>query len=156
MNGQRRWVATVTHRAGRLLAACGLLFILTLSTVGGAAPASTSGYLRVMGVLIAGAEAESDVIAAGAEDAVLLRTLRALARERNAIAKELVVPKDIASSHPHAVLVLEHAERAIGFAEAKKFRLMREQLVALRDEARVFRGRLAAMGKSMKPLADGK
>jgi hypothetical protein len=83
---------------------------LALSAFSGRAFAGS--YLVRAALLISGAERDASQIGARPSDRELARLVHKVALGRVSAAREMEVPKEVTSAHPHLLLLLEGHERA--------------------------------------------
>jgi len=69
-------------------------------------------YLTRAAMLVQGAEREAEALRRRLADKDLAEVVHRVALSRVAAAREMAVPKDVATAHPHVLLVLEAYERA--------------------------------------------
>ena len=75
-----------------------------------------------------------------------------MAEGRVKAARKLAVPKDLERAHPHFLLTLEVAERAMAAAEAGELPRFLRLMVEARDEERTFRAVLGQLDATLPAL----
>lgn len=109
-------------------------------------------YLDAAAVLLDESRRALDFAQAHAMDAKLGALLAPLAEARVRAGRKLAVPREAEKAHPHLLLALEGAERAIAaMAEGSPAKLLRLAMQA-RDDERSFRAMLLAAHLALPDL----
>ncbi len=117
-----------------------------------ALPAHAGSYLASAALLLDETRRSNDWMQSHYGDTKLAEVLHDLSEARVKTGRKLLVPKEADKAHPHLLLALEVAERAMAAAlegEAKHF--IRLCLQAL-DEERMFRAILSQQNMSLPEL----
>lgn len=130
---------SVVGRRACLLAGLGAGLLVAVPAVGGS-------YLDRAALLIGQANKDSDFLHDHLSDKELAAVIHRLARARSRAASKMQVPKEVASAHPHVLLVLENHEQAAGAAVDGSTERFFVYLKRARDEERVLRDVLKQLG----------
>ncbi|HSC86531.1 MAG TPA: hypothetical protein VLC09_04645 [Polyangiaceae bacterium] len=130
----------------------GALSLLGLGLITGEAHAGS--YLTRAAVLLRAAEQEAEVLRRRLADKELAQVLHRVASARVDAARAMSVPKDVASAHPHVLLVLEAYERAADAAERGDGQAFLVAVARAREETSTLRAVLKQLGWELPELKD--
>jgi recombinational DNA repair ATPase RecF len=126
-----------------------LAVLLALGLFLAATPAWSGSYLNRAALLLEQARAERDMVWPRATDKELVRVAHRVAQARAAAARDMEVPKVVASAHPHLLLALANTESAYAAALAGEYERFAEQIVRARAEDKTFRALIRKMGYTL-------
>ena len=118
----------------------GCVLVSTLAT---AARAYAGTYLDTAALLLDESRRGADFVMSHLGDVQLASLAHRLAEARIKLAREIPVPKDADRAHPHFLLTLEVAERALAAAEDGESKRFVQLVLEARQEEQTFRAVLS-------------
>lgn len=124
--------------------------VAALAIVGAWSGAAEAGsYLDRAGILLEQARKEGDLLKSRSNDKEVVLLVKSLSEARMKVGRKMIVPANVASVHPHLLLVLENYERAAQSADSNNFKKMNESIAVARDEEKTFRDLLKQLGYTL-------
>lgn len=109
----------------------------------------SGSYLNRAALLLNGSRSERDMAISRFDDKELIRIVHEVSKARAASARNMEVPKVIASAHPHLLLVLENSERAYAAALEGDHQKFVSHILRARSEDTTFRSIVKKLGYTM-------
>jgi hypothetical protein len=109
----------------------------------------SGSYLDRAALLLETSRTERDMVLPRYNDKELVRVVLGVAQARTRSAREMEVPKVVASAHPHLLLVLENSERAYAAALDSNHERFVEHILRARREDSTFRAIVKKLGYTL-------